>query len=159
MPKKFETGRVRLVPSALKPLPMVIGFTGTREGMSKGQQTQLWKLMGKATEAHHGDCIGADEQFHEVCAELEIPIIIFPPDDDKLRAYCTSGNIIRIHPELPYLIRNKLIVETCEILIACPKERNEPPPQRGQGTWSTVRYARRIGRRMRILWPEAKVWD
>lgn len=142
------------VSSSRKLGPVSIGFTGTRKGMTAGQKTTLRELIPKATEAHHGDCIGSDEEFHEICAELEIPIVIHPPEDDKLRAYCNSGNIIYIHPPRPYLVRNQIIVDTCDLLLVCPKEDAEPPPQRGQGTWSCARYARRIERRMRIIWPE-----
>ena len=53
----------------------------------------------------------------------------------------------------PYLERNRDIVRACDRLVGCPKETVEPSPGRDQGTWSTVRYARRTGVPVTILWP------
>ena len=131
---------------------MIVGFTGTRKGMTSVQATVVTRLMLKADEAHHGDCIGADEQFHALCLHMEIPVVLHPPEDDKLRAFCPGAE--RIHEPLPYLIRNRIIVDDTEFLIAVPKEAEEPDVGRGQGTWSTIRYARRSKKPFRVVWPE-----
>lgn len=50
---------------------MRIGFTGTQNGMTKAQKSQLWNSVTDLTpssigghEFRHGDCVGADEQAH-----------------------------------------------------------------------------------------------
>jgi hypothetical protein len=132
---------------------MIVGFTGSRKGMTGDQSAKVFHLLKelKATEGHHGDCIGADEQFHEICHMADVPVVIHPPEDDKYRAWCQGA--IRVEEPLPYLTRNDVIIDVCEFLIAAPKEKREPAPGRGQGTWSTVRHARRANRLFRIVWP------
>jgi len=133
---------------------MKIGFTGTREGVTE-QQIQALKNIIKEleiTEFHHGDCVGADETSHNIIKELkpETHIVIHPPTCKDFRAYC-KGNI-EIKPK-PYLDRNKDIVNDSEFLIAMPNGREKLH----SGTWSTVRYARRLGREIRVIYPNGTV--
>ena len=72
-------------------------------------------------------------------------IIIHPPKDDKLRAFCKSENIMK---QYDYLKRNKNIVNGCNILIACPID-NKPVLR--SGTWSTIRYAEKINKKVMIF--------
>jgi hypothetical protein len=155
MTNKFETGRVRKVQAAREP-GLVVGFTGTRKGMAHNQAKKILEILNELQpeEGHHGDCEGGDAMFHELCRVVGIPVVIHPPEDPKHRAFCQGA--MRVEPERPYLVRNKIIVDTCGVLLAAPNENHEPAPARGQGTWSTVRYARRAGRRMRIVWPERR---
>jgi hypothetical protein len=49
-----------------------IGFTGTRHGMTPAQRHAVSQLIaelaaGAAFTAHHGDCVGADAEFHDLC--------------------------------------------------------------------------------------------
>ena len=55
-----------------------------------------------------------------------VAVIIHPPEDPKLRAFCKGAE--RTEPERPYLVRNHIIVDRCEMLLAAPKELEEPPP-------------------------------
>ena len=88
------------------------GFTGTRSGLNKNQVDSINKLFSSnvddTIELHHGDCVGADKDMHDLCVIKNIKVIIHPPNDDKLRAFCKSDNILG---ELPYLKRNKKIVD------------------------------------------------
>jgi hypothetical protein len=102
--------------------------------------------------AHHGDCIGADEEFHYLCIQHDIAVTIHPPEDPRLRAFCPGA--LYMLPPRPYLVRNREIVNSVNVMIAAPKETEEPMTARGQGTWSTVRYARKAERLLRIVWPE-----
>jgi hypothetical protein len=45
-----------------------LGFTGTKAGMTKEQQkTVMWLLKEfEPINVHHGCCIGADEEFHDL---------------------------------------------------------------------------------------------
>lgn len=127
---------------------MKIGFTGTREGMTEKQKTELKKQFKslKIKEFHHGDCIGADEEAHKIFSSKysNFKIYIHPPVNPSKRAYCLSDNIF---PEKPYLERNKDIVDRCDLLIAAPKGKEEPR----SGTWATVRYARKNKKKIVIL--------
>lgn len=117
-----------------------IGFTGTRKGLTDFQAMRLATLLDElgqdAVEVHHGDCVGADAEFHEVADNHCFDITIHPPDDDSRRAFCTSSEV---REPKPYLKRNRDIVDETTILIACPWSTAE---SQRSGTWSTIRYAR-----------------
>jgi hypothetical protein len=128
-----------------------LGFTGTRAGLTAAQAARLRELVAGATEVHHGDCVGADEQFHRIAIAAGVRVVIHPPTDPKQRAFCKGADAVL--PPQPYLKRNQAIVRSTDYLVGCPKEATEPRPGRGQGTWSTIRFARRLGRRTEVVWP------
>jgi hypothetical protein len=101
------------------------------------------------TEFHHGDCVGADEQAHEIVCEESVRthIVIHPPTDSKARAYCVGNESLLARP---YLKRNEDIVLQSRMLIAAPQTCNEVLRS---GTWSTVRKARKKGRLIYVLYP------
>ncbi len=137
---------------------MKIGFTGTRKGINSHQHDSLIKFvrhlsLEETIEAHHGDCVGADAQFHQILILLQeegrdIKIHIHPPNKEENRAFCKGADVI--YEADGYLVRNENIVNNTDILIACPLENEEQ--QRG-GTWYTVRYAREKNRFVYILRP------
>lgn len=133
---------------------MRTGFTGTQRGMTAKQKTATRHLLAgmNPCEFHHGDCIGADADAHELFRELKRgKVIIHPPTNSSKRALC-KGNVI-LAP-LPYLDRNKEIVINSDVLIACPGEFEE---QLRSGTWSTVRFARKQMRPIFIVFPDGTV--
>lgn len=130
---------------------MRLGFTGTREGMTAAQTATLQNLMrGESGEFHHGDCVGADEEAATIAKSAGLTIIVHPPTDARMRAYSQFGEL---RPAKPFLARNKAIVDECDTLIAAPKEVAE---QQRSGTWSTVRYARKLGRRIWVIRPDGR---
>jgi len=133
---------------------MKIGFTGTRQGMSIRQFGVLRTEFAKrATEFHHGDCIGSDAQAHEVMRQHSYAkIVLHPPASTSLRAHCPGAHESRM--PTPYLSRNRAIVDETEMLIATPAEFTE---QQRSGTWSTIRYARSVGKKMVIIFPDGTV--
>ena len=137
---------------------MIVGYTGTREGMTKAQKKviDIFFCDNDVSEAHHGDCIGGDEDFHKICRKHSIPVVLHPPEDERLRAFCKGA--VRVERPYPYLVRNQHIVNASDLLLAAPKEEYEPDAMRGQGTWSTVRYARRSLSPMRVIWPDGEPW-
>lgn len=135
-----------------------IGFTGTHKGMTAEQQ-RTTKCFLKVEydvhgcELHHGDCVGADEQAHNIASELGMAIVIHPPIDNKARAFCKSKMILE--PK-QYLRRNQEIVVCTEMLIVCPATFIE---ERRSGTWATWRYARKLGRKIVLILPDGEVSD
>lgn len=124
---------------------MILGFTGSRYGLSIAQRCDLERMLRIATEFHHGDCVGGDEQAHNLARAYGVPIVIHPPDDPRLRAYCQDAKLV--HTPRPYLQRNREIVQACEHLVAAP----DGPERLRSGTWATVRIARRLGKQVTIL--------
>lgn len=116
-----------------------VGFTGTQRGMTDEQKARVDLLLAElavdAAEFHHGDCVGADAEAHDLAENHCLDIVIHPPDNDKARAFCTGGEV---REPKPYLDRNHDIVEETVVLIACPNGAE----QMRSGTWATVRYAR-----------------
>jgi len=131
---------------------MIVGFTGTRDGLTLLQKARLSNLFaeGKIIEFHHGDCVGADAEAHKLVRKYapQCKVVIHPPSDEKLRMFCPGD--ITLDP-LPYLDRNRAIVDACAGLVACPRSREE---ELRSGTWSTVRYAREKNKLVRMIWPD-----
>jgi hypothetical protein len=135
---------------------VVVGFTGTREGMTKPQRRRVRELVVEygPKEGHHGDCEGGDEQFHSICRGEKVFTVAHPPKDSRWRAFCSADRTERVKD---FLDRNKDIVQESTVLIAAPKEEVEPAPAQGQGTWSTVRYARKRGIPVRVVLPSGQL--
>lgn len=115
-----------------------IGFTGSQKGLTGEQYALIWHFLTQHQgNFHHGDCIGADQVAHKIAEDLKYYIIIHPPTNESKRAFC-KGQETR--PPKPYLQRNHEIVDSCNILIAAPKEKHEVLRS---GTWATIRYARK----------------
>ena len=135
---------------------MRLGFTGTRPPFTNIQFHALEHLMltirGEVTEAHHGDCVGADEAFHDICMDLGIPVVIHPPLLMKWDANCT-GYAEKREPK-PYQPRDRDIVDETELLIAGPKTFTPIPHS---GTWYTAGYARAIGKPIWFVYPNGWV--
>lgn len=132
-----------------------VGFTGTRNDLTT---LQYWRLeavlallqnMG-AEWLHHGDCQGADAAAHDIAHGLGYKICVHPPDVHGGRAFCKLWRADMKMPNLPYLERNKRIVEHAQVLVATPKGRKEVVRS---GTWATIRYGRAAGLPIRIIWP------
>jgi hypothetical protein len=132
---------------------MKLGFTGARKGMTAQQQSAIEVLVADpvVTIVHHGDCVGADAEFHDAAVKYDKYVVVHPPSDSKLRAWC-QGDEVR-HPR-PYLERNRRIVDSVDLLVATP---NSDEEQERSGTWATIRYARKVGRPVKIVWRDGRV--
>ena len=134
---------------------MKVGFTGTQKGMTKAQWAKLDELMQTVTasvtrspvEFHHGDCVGADAEAAILAKNWGMKIVSHPPKNTSKRAFLF---FYETKPEEEYLVRNKNIVNNCDFLIAMPKESRE---RVRSGTWSTVRYARKTGKKVTVILP------
>ena len=121
---------------------MIIGFTGTRNGLSVHQRRALMSELTRhrPTVFVHGDCIGADADAHGLVIDHELPIkiVIRPCDFPGMRAHCKGATIT--HRATDPLARNRHIVLGCDLLIACPPADEWRGLKRG-GTVYTIRYA------------------
>lgn len=125
------------------------GFTGTQRGMTMAQKYALRNLLTNGEgEFHHGDCIGSDAEAHGIATCLGYCCVIHPPTNSSKRAWC---NAWVMRPMMPYLKRNHNIVDETAALIATPGEFEE---QLRSGTWATVRYARKLGRKVFLILPD-----
>lgn len=135
-----------------------LGFTGTQLGMTEIQAQMVFDEMmlygqvpGDAvTEAHHGLCVGADEDFHGLLGYMPKSLVVHghPPLNTSKMAKGLICDVM--HEPLEYLARNRAIVDAVDTLFAAPKGAEELR----SGTWSTVRYARRKGINIRIVMPD-----
>jgi hypothetical protein len=129
-----------------------VGFTGTSNGMTEQQKHVVARLLRYSPiELHHGDCVGADADAHAIAEHQGLRIIGHPPVKFTKRAWC------RFHEKRepkPYLVRNHDIVDETDVLIACP---NSTVEIIRSGTWATIRYARRIGRIILIVYPDGRI--
>ncbi len=128
---------------------MKIGFTGTQLGMSQHQKEQFVVKMFELspTEFHHGDCIGADAEAHDIVREFfpDVKIHIHPPIISSKRAF-KQGDVIYEVDE--YLKRNRIIVNSTDWLVGAPK--NDIDELRS-GTCSTIRYAKKHSKPNSVL--------
>lgn len=136
---------------------MRVGFTGTREGMT---DEQLISFIRIADDLHptifrHGVCAGADSQAVHAVYEMSPRPVVFGHFGDIGSLTCEHAAALcddTAQPE-PCLNRNRDIVDACDILIACPRG----PEERRSGTWATIRYARKQGKPIVIVWPDGSV--
>lgn len=135
---------------------MRVGFSGTRQGMTNPQLLHVHMLLGDlqsagATQATHGMCQGADQQFHEQAKGFGYFIIGCPGVTlEGTPYYRAKVECDLVMPEKPFLARNLGIVRESDVIIATPKEDRE---QVRSGTWATARYTRQAHKPLIILWP------
>lgn len=128
---------------------MRVGITGTREGMSQAQKERfvlrLYELQ--PTQFHHGDCLGADAEGHDIVREFfpNVEIHVHPPISDYMRAF-RRGDII-YEPD-HYIPRDRRIVDMTEFMFGAPLTDTEIVRS---GTWTTIRYAKKVGRNYEVL--------
>lgn len=133
---------------------MIIGMTGTRDGMTEEQKKTFARGLEhfNATDLHHGDCVGADADAHDIAVECGLFITIHPPEDDKLRAFKREeGDEER--EEKGYFERNRDIVNDSEILFGFPKTTFETKG----GTWYTINYGKKQGKPVYVVLPDGSV--
>jgi hypothetical protein len=130
-----------------------LGITGTKQGMTEAQirefKLQIESL--KPRQLHHGDCIGADAQAAAIARSMGVLIISHPPLNPKYRAWAPFD--VEKHMA-EYHVRNENIVDASQLMIGFPKLGRE---ELRSGTWSCIRYARKVGKPIRIIYPDGKI--
>lgn len=142
---------------------MLIGFTGTRYGMTV-LQTEILRSRIKLL-AHddvyfvHGGCVGADFEFHNLVVEYG-PVLLYPgyssrnPDDNQFEVPITDYDMAPsfINEPLPFLERNRIMVERADVMFAAP-----PGPEGRGGTWYTINYARKNQKPVTVVMPDGEL--
>lgn len=128
---------------------MQLGFTGTQRGVTPEQWATCWSFLCERAPGsfHHGDCIGADDQIAGMARLAGYRVVGHPPSFSGKRAWFASDEN---WPVADYLVRNHAIVNSCQEMLACPGG----PEQLRSGTWSTIRFAIKVRRRVTIVLPD-----
>lgn len=139
-------------------MTLSIGFTGTRHGMTSGQWHAVRDLVfelsaGHVFTSHHGDCVGADEQFNEICGSFcaRALVTVHPGPVGDLSAGCVG---VERRAPAAHMRRNRNIVNEATVVIAAPLEMTRR--ERG-GTWATIGMARKAGKPLAIAWPDGSL--
>lgn len=136
--------------------PSIIGFTGTRAGMTGPQAATVARILyQRFGELHHGDCKGSDEQVHDIVTNIvhgyrTVAHPGFPPNDpsdDHQRAYCPADEI---REPKEFLLRDDDIVDESEWLLATPLTYKQILRS---GTWATIRRAQAAEKPVLTVWP------
>jgi hypothetical protein len=133
----------------------VLGFSGTRAGLTRLQLRALENFIADHMPelGRHGDCLGADEDFHDMMVGVfDLPVIIHPPMSDKWRAWCEGAQ--EVLPPKEYLARNDDILHKSDFIVACPRTYEEQ--RRGSGTWSMIRHALAEDAEVHVIYPKGE---
>lgn len=143
---------------------MILGFTGTRRGMTTRQRNALPGVLSSLpAQLLHGGAPGADEEMDSFLAPLFLEpgsIQVYPGDYGR-EDYWKSpdrpfSNLRRIWPAVHYLKRNWIITYKADRLLATPETDNEVLRS---GTWATIRYARRLKKPITIISPDGSITE
>jgi hypothetical protein len=137
---------------------MILGFTGTRKGMTAAQKKTVSRMLDKLRPqiVIHGCCHGADQEFHSLAVWHCVDVIRgYPGPAQCQKEFArTKCNGKRYVVSKSFLERNRDIVDDSEKLLACPGKMEE---EQRSGTWATIRYARKTGKPRTIVWPDGTV--
>lgn len=134
----------------------IVSFTGTRAGMTAAQEKTVERLfrsfanppMGSIA---HGNCIGADAQAHAIARRLNFTAMAWPANIAGMQALTDARVMAK---PAPPLARNRKVVDAGGRLVAAPVGFGE---ELRSGTWATVRYARKRGKLVFVVWPDGTV--
>lgn len=134
---------------------MRAGVSGTLRGATPAQSYALWRLFQSPAigQLVHGGARGVDTEadalFREVNKDRPL-IIIHPaeghPWEGPEPTWCDI--------ERPPLVRNKLIVQTADLMLIVPRTYTE---LRRSGTWTTYRYALEFGNLTLVILPDGRI--
>ncbi len=106
------------------------------------------------TDFHHGDCVGADDEAATIADANGAYVVCHPPIENKLRAFNPCS--LNVRPAKTHFARNRDIVNETDLLIATPCEDKQ---QAFGGTWRTITYAMKVGKPVKVIWPDGRVED
>ena len=132
---------------------MRIAITGHRPGRIAGRENEIQEwirrqlISNNCTEALSGMATGTDQIFAKIVEDMGIPLICcypykrnkFHPVEDDINAKAYDVRFISDeYSRQSYWIRDKYMVDNCDILLAVFDGKQEG------GTWITVDYAKKI---------------
>lgn len=134
-----------------------LAFTGSKDRITEAQKVRLLFELKAARKngflwMHNGDCVTSDAEAAGQWADLNRKIMLHPPHKDTYRAFIDYADVVC--ETRGYLERDQDMVECSELLIATPQTYNE---QRRSGTWTTIRYARKLRMKIIIILPDGTV--
>jgi hypothetical protein len=148
--------------SAARP---VVGFTGTRKGMTPQQLKAFESVLVTLDprEFHHGACVGADADAVRICRRAcpRTAIVAWPGTSQHAPQQTEHKNLSvearnvsdTVHPAQPFKKRNQQIVDAADRMIAAPIDRPFPP---GSGTRMTTEMALKDGVPVTVVWPDGE---
>ncbi len=138
---------------------VILGFTGTRAGMTAAQRDALPGVTSPFPDrVVFGGAVGADEEFGLfVMTRWEGSVVtcaleVYPASADRWKRWVPYAATLAA--PMPPLARDLLIVKSCDRLLACPGTMTEIIRS---GTWATTRYARKARKRITIVLPDGTV--
>ena len=138
-----------------------VGFTGTRNGLTPGQKFELSEYLRYLknqgfTHFRHGDCIGADSQAANLAKQMGYYLVAHPGHPHKDKNNTSYRAFTKFNDEVleakPFLTRDHDIVDLSQHMIATPNGEEKLR----SGTWATIRYAKKVGKPLRIIRPKEK---
>jgi hypothetical protein len=131
-----------------------VGFTGTELGMTPPQfdaTAEVFRKFGADVRFHHGMCVGADAEAHQLARGRDWFVVGHPCDLTHMQAQLVVDELREVKRPLD---RNQDIVDAVSYLVATPAEYQEV--QRS-GTWATVRRARKAGIPIHLVYPDGRL--
>lgn len=134
---------------------MIMGFTGSRNGMT-GRQLDVVEILLKELRpetVHHGMCIGSDTKFHSTVRRLLSTCrIVGHPAAQVRKALRVNLGCDKVEAMAPPLVRNQRIVNVIEMMMATP----ESEEVMRSGTWSTIRKTKRAEKPLIVIEPSGE---
>lgn len=136
---------------------MKVTVTATRAGLTAPQRFVARSLVGASaiTVLIHGAARGGDSILHDIAGLMGVPRDIHPANDvpSNLSALdLTPADTV--NDGAPALVRNRTMVDKGEVLWAFPRLYVE---ERRSGTWAAIRYARKVGKPIWLVWPDGRL--
>tara|TARA_R110002020_G_scaffold123630_6_gene280375 strand:+ start:191 stop:601 length:411 start_codon:yes stop_codon:yes gene_type:complete len=131
---------------------MILGITGSRNKPTIEQFKSFCSIFTELSpvEFHHGCCTGVDTVTSRLVSSSDPGIVIVghpPIITTNIGKYKSNYNW---EPK-DYLVRNKDIVKSSEVMIAMPPTEFEVLRS---GTWATIRYAQKTNTKLYIIKPD-----
>jgi len=116
-------------------IPLHIGFSGTRCGMTLLQRRAVYRVFRwyrdnrNAITVHHGSCVGADAEAHDIARMLGLAVALHPgvsaDGSSPLRAECAMLEGERVWRPASYGVRNQAITACTGVLVAATGDGTE----------------------------------
>ncbi len=135
-----------------------VGFTGSRAGVNQIQTILISRifvqLYGLGAELHQGVCIGADAYAARKAKYIGYKVVGHPATTTRFLSTSTLMICDEVRPAKEPIDRNHDIVDESVVLVGAPGTMEEVLRS---GTWATIRYARKKGKRIYLVLPNGTI--